>query len=354
MEHRNLGRTGLQVSSLALGTMMFGAWGNTDHGACIRIIHEALDGGINLVDTADMYAAGETEEITGRALAGRRDEVVLATKFWNPMGDGINQRGASRRWIMQAVEASLRRLRTDWIDVYQVHRPDPHTDIEELMDALGDLVRQGKVRYLGTSTWPAEMIVEAQWAATRRGGPKLSCEQPPYSILTRGIERAVLPTCRRHGMGVLAWAPLNGGWLTGKYVRDQAPPSGSRRDYAGEHMTSSDAKFDAVDALQGVAAQAGLTLTHLALAWVREHPAVTAAIIGPKTREQLTDLLAAADTRLDLATLDAIDAIVAPASTLMDADNGWTTWELDAANRRRPTTSTTTSPTTSTTLKSSS
>ena len=328
----------MQVSSLALGTMMFGAWGNTDHGACVAMVHEALDAGINLVDTADMYAAGETEEIVGRALADRRDAVVLATKFWNPMGDGVNQRGASRRWIMQAVEASLRRLRTDWIDLYQVHRPDPHTDIEELMDALGDLVRQGKVRYVGTSTWPAELIVEAQWAATRRNGPRLSSEQPPYSILTRGIERSVLPTCRRHGMGVLVWAPLNGGWLTGKYQRSEAPPAGSRREYAGEHMTTSDAKFDAVDALRGVASQAGLSLTHLSLAWVREHPVITAAIIGPKTSAQLTDLLAAADTRLDATTLDDIDAIVSPGTTLVDTDNGWTTWELEPYNRRWPTT----------------
>ena len=330
-----MGGSGMAVSSLALGTMMFGAWGNTNHDECKAIIHQALEAGINLVDTADVYAAGETEEIVGRALAGRRSEVVLATKFWNPMGDGPNQRGASRRWINQAVEGSLRRLGTDWIDIYQVHRPDPHVDLGELMDSLGDLVRQGKVRCLGTSTWPAELIVEAQWAAERSGGPRLHSEQPPYSILTRGIERAVLPTCLRNRMGALVWAPLNGGWLTGKYRRGEAAPPGSRGDYAADHMTRGDAKFDAVEALARVAEGAGLTLTTMSLAWVLEHPGVTAAIIGPKTSAQLSDLLRASSIRLDDDVLDAIDAIVAPGSTLVDADNGWTTWDLDSVRRRR-------------------
>ena len=335
MEYRYVGGSGMAVSSMALGTMMFGAWGNTNHDECEAIIHQALDAGINLVDTADVYAAGETEEIVGRALAGRRSEVVLATKFWNPMGDGPNQRGASRRWINQAVEGSLRRLGTDWIDIYQVHRPDRHVDLGELMDSLGDLVRQGKVRCLGTSTWPAELIVEAQWAAERSGGPRLHSEQPPYSILTRGIERAVLPTCLRNRMGALVWAPLNGGWLTGKYRRGEAAPPGSRGDYAADHMTRSDAKFDAVEALARVAEGAGLTLTTMSLAWVLEHPGVTAAIIGPKTSAQLSDLLRAGTVRLDDEVLDAIDAIVAPGSTLVEADDGWTTWELDAVRRRR-------------------
>ena len=336
MEYRTLGRTGLQVSTLALGTMMFGAWGNTDHAECERTIHQALDAGINLVDTADMYADGETEEITGKALAGRRDEVVLATKFWNPMGPGVNQQGASRRWIMQAVEGSLRRLGTDWIDLYQVHRPDPHIVMAEFMDAMGDLVRQGKVRAIGTSTWPAELLVEAQWAADRGHGPKLASEQPPYSIFTRAIEIAVLPTARRHGMGVIAWSPLNGGWLTGKYRKGQPLPTGSRAEYSPDHFQVNAAKYDAAEALLRVAADADISLTHLALAWVREHPAVTAAIIGPKTPAQLTDLLAGADVRLGADVLDAIDAIVAPGVNLAAADAGWTTWELDAACRRRP------------------
>jgi aryl-alcohol dehydrogenase-like predicted oxidoreductase len=336
VEYRTLGTTGVQVSSLALGTMVMGEWGNTDHDECVAMIHTALDAGINLVDTADMYAAGETEEIVGRALRGRRDDVVLATKFWNPMGDDINQRGASRRWIMQAVEASLRRLETDWIDLYQIHRPDQFTAMDEIVDALGDLVRQGKVRYLGTSTWPAELLVEAQWSAARRNTARFVCEQPPYSIFTRGIETAVLPTARRHGMGVIVWAPLNGGWLTGKYQRRQPAPEGSRGSVKADHFpVINDEKWDALEALGGVAADIGVSLTHLALAWVRAHPAITAAIIGPKRPEQLADLLAGAELTLDDATLDRIDAIVAPGTNLGDADAGWTTWELEAVNRRR-------------------
>ena len=335
MQQRNLGTTGMRVSRLFLGTMVLGAWGNADHDDCERVVHDALDAGINVVDTADVYADGETEEIVGRALKGRRDDVVLCTKFWNPMGPGPNQRGASRRWIVQALDASLRRLQTDWIDLYQVHRPDPDTSMDELVGTLDDLVRQGKIRHAGTSTWPAELVVEGQWAAERRHTHAFVSEQPPYSILARGVETAVLPTARRHGLGVLVWAPLNGGWLTGKYRRDVAPPAGSRADYAGEHMTANDAKHDAVDALRAVAAEAGLSLTHLALAWVLEHPAVTTAIIGPKTPAQLADLVSLGDARLDADTLDRIDAIVAPGADLAAADAGWVTWELDASRRRR-------------------
>ena len=335
MQYRPLGTTGMQVSSLCLGTMVLGAWGNPDHDDCVRVVHRALDAGINIVDTADVYAAGETEEIVGRALQGRRDDVVLCTKFWNPMGEGPNQRGASRRWIVRALEASLRRLGTDWIDLYQVHRADPDVGMDELVATLDDLVRQGKIRHAGTSTWPAELLVEGRWAADRRRAHGFVSEQPPYSILARGVEAAVLPTCRRHGMGALVWAPLNGGWLTGKYRRDVAPPAGSRADYAGEHMTSNAAKHDAVDALREVAADAGLSLTHLALAWVLEHPAVTSAIIGPKTPAQLADLVTLGDVRLGADVLDRIDAIVAPGTNLAAADAGWVTWELDAANRRR-------------------
>ena len=335
MRYRTLGTTGMQVSELSLGTMVLGAWGNTDHDDCVRIVHRALDAGINTVDTADVYADGETEEIVGRALQGRRDDVVLCTKFWNPMGPGPNRRGASRRWIVQALDASLRRLRTDWIDLYQVHRADPDVAMDELVGTLDDLVRQGKIRHAGTSTWPAELLVEGQWAADRRRAHRFASEQPPYSILARGAETAVLPTCRRHGLGVLVWAPLNGGWLTGKYRRDEAPPAGSRADYAGEHMTTNEAKHAAVDALRAVAADAGLSLAHLALAWVLEHPAVTSAIIGPKSPAQLDELIDRPDTRLGTETLDRIDAVVAPGTDLAAADAGWTTWELDAARRRR-------------------
>ncbi len=266
MRYRTMGTTGTSVSVFGLGTMVLGAWGNTDIDECVAIVHQALDAGINLVDTADVYAAGETEEIVGRALRGRRDEVVVATKFWNPMGERPNERGASRRWIVQACEASLRRLRTDRIDLYQIHRPDPDVGFDDLVDALDLLVRSGKVLHVGTSTWPAELIVEGQWAAARRHTARFATEQPQYSIFVRDTERAVLPTCARHGLGVLVWAPLNGGWLTGKYRRDKPTPFGSRLDYAAEHMAGpSDAKYDAVDGLAAIAADAGLPLTHLAL-----------------------------------------------------------------------------------------
>jgi aryl-alcohol dehydrogenase (NADP+) len=284
-----------------------------------------------------VYGAGETEEIVGRAIAGRRDEIVVATKFWNPMSERPNERGASRRWIVQACEASLRRLRTDRIDLYQIHRPDPDVGFDDLADALDHLVRAGKVLQVGTSTWPAELIVEAQWAAARRGTARFSTEQPPYSIFVRHPERAVLPTCARHGLGVLVWAPLNGGWLTGKYRRDEPPPAGSRGDYAAEHMAGpSDVKYDAVERLTTIADDAGLPLAHLALAWALEHPAVTSVLLGPKTLPQLAELLPAAAVRLDRDVLDAIDAVLEPGTTITAADGGWEPWWLEARHRRRP------------------
>jgi aryl-alcohol dehydrogenase-like predicted oxidoreductase len=232
MDYRPLGRTGVQVSELCLGTMMFGAWGNTDHDDSIRIIHRALDAGINFVDTADVYSAGESEEIVGKALKGRRDDIVLATKFFVPMGDDPNQRGASRRWIIRSVEDSLRRLGTDWIDLYQVHRPDPETDVDETLGALTDLVQQGKVRYIGSSSYSGGQIVEAQWTARERGLQRFRTEQPPYSLLVRGIELDVLPTARRHGMGILTYSPLAGGWLSGSWTADSSPTSPARQRLA--------------------------------------------------------------------------------------------------------------------------
>ncbi len=337
MHFRTLGTTGMAVSELGLGTMVLGPWGNQDRAECVQIIHDALDGGINLIDTADVYGDGETEVIVGEAIAGCRDEVVLATKFWNPMGEGPNRRGASRRWIVKAVEASLRRLQTDRIDLYQVHRADPDTGMDDLVDALDVLVHDGKVLHVGTSTWPAELLVEAQWASDRRRTARFVAEQPPYSIFVRGAERAVLPTCQRHGVGVLVWAPLNGGWLTGKYRRDADVPAGSRGDYAAEHMSGRlDSKLDAVEALVAVAEQAGLPMAHLALAWALEHPAVTSVLLGPKTPAQLADLLPAAGVRLSPDVLDAVDAIVPPGTTLAAADAGWEPWWLDATHRRRP------------------
>jgi aryl-alcohol dehydrogenase-like predicted oxidoreductase len=341
MEHRPLGRTGMYVSHLGLGTMVLGAWGNTDLRECERIIHRALDAGINLVDTADMYAAGENEEIVGRAIVGRRDDVVLCTKFHHPVGDhpDPNRRGNSRRWIVRAIEDSLRRLGVDHVDVYQVHRPDPSTDVAETIAALDDLVTDGKIRAWGTSTFPAHELVEAHWAAERldRIGPRT--EQPPYSILTRGIERDVLPVTRRYGMGVLVWSPLSGGWLTGKYTRSEPAPVGSRAATNPDHFDGgNERKFDAVERLSAIAADAGLSLTHLALAWATEHPAVTSALIGPRTEAQLDDLLGAAGVRLSADVLDAIDDVVPPGTNLNPADVGWTPPGLDRDQRRRGTT----------------
>ena len=339
MEQRVLGRSGMHVSRFGLGTMVLGAWGNTDRDECRRIIHEALDAGINLVDTADMYGGGENEQIVGEAIASRRDDVVLCTKFHHPVGDhdDRNRRGNSRRWIMTAIDDSLRRLGVDHVDLYQVHRPDPDTVIDETVAALNDLVTAGKIRAWGSSTFPAEELVEAHWAAERRGLAGPHTEQPPYSIFGRGIESSVLPTAHRYGMGVLVWSPLAGGWLTGKYRRGESAPPGSRADTNPDHFdVGNEAKFDAAERLATIAVEAGISLTHLALAWVVEHPAVTTALIGPRTIDQLHDLLGAAALRLDPATLDAIDEVVAPGRNLNHDDAGWTPPGLDASQRRRP------------------
>jgi aryl-alcohol dehydrogenase-like predicted oxidoreductase len=342
MERRPLGRTGVSVSKLCLGAMMFGAWGNPDHDDSIRIIHRALDAGINFIDTADVYSAGESEEIVGQALAGgRRDDVVLATKVWGQMGDDPNQRGASRRWIIQEVENSLRRLNTDRIDLYQIHRYEPDTDIEETLGALTDLVAQGKVRYIGSSTFPPSAIVEAQWAARDRGLQRYVTEQPPYSILTRGIEAEVLPTCARYGMGVIPWSPLAGGWLSGRYRKDAdapTPTSAARQRLVERYdlsLPGNQRKLDAADQLARLADEAGIPLIQLAIAFVANHPAVTAPIIGPRTMEQLESQLPAADVVLDQGLLDRIDEIVPPGINLNPADAGWQSPSLQPAARRR-------------------
>ncbi|MCF8541992.1 MAG: aldo/keto reductase [Candidatus Nanopelagicales bacterium] len=340
MEYRALGRSGIQVSPLCLGTMMFGAWGNPDEDECVRIIHQALDMGLNFVDTADVYAAGQTEEIVGRALAGRRDDVVLATKFYNPMGEGPNQRGASRQWIVRALEGSLRRLGTDHIDLYQVHHPDALTDIDETLGALSDLVRAGKVRAIGTSVFPAEQVVEAQWTAERRGHVRFVTEQPSYSIFARHAEAAVLPTAERYGLGVLAWSPLNGGWLTGKYRRDATVPSDSRAERNGEHFdyrfeSARQRKLDLIEGLDTIASDAGLKLIELALGFVQSHRAVTSAIIGPRTMAQLDSQLTAAGLVLGDDVLDAIDAIVEPGTDVNPADVGYVPPAVTTASLRR-------------------
>jgi aryl-alcohol dehydrogenase-like predicted oxidoreductase len=339
MNHRALGRTGVKVSPLCLGAMMFGAWGNPDHDESIRIIQRALDAGINFIDTADVYSRGESEEIVGKALAGRRDDVVLATKVHGTMGDDPNEFGNSRRWIVREVENSLRRLGTDYIDLYQIHRPEADTDIDETLGALSDLVHQGKVRYIGSSTFPASQIVEAQWVARERGRERFVCEQPPYSILVRAVEADVLPTCRRHGMGVIPWSPLAGGWLSGKWRKGQEAPDSSRAQRMPARYDLSDPgnqrKLEAADALGRLADEAGLTLIQMALAFVLNHPAVTAAIIGPRTIEQLESQLGADEVALDPALLDRIDEIVPPGATLSTADTGWQNPALRPVARRR-------------------
>jgi aryl-alcohol dehydrogenase-like predicted oxidoreductase len=340
METRELGRTGVQVTPLCLGAMMFGAWGNTDHDDSIRVIHTALDAGINFVDTADVYARGESEEIVGKALRGRRDAVVLATKVHGTMHDtDPNMQGNSRRWIVQEVEASLRRLQTDWIDLYQIHRWDPGTDHEETLGALTDLQRAGKIRYLGSSTYPPSAIVEAQWVAEKRGLSRFVCEQPPYSILVRGVEAEILPTCHRYAMGVIPWSPLAGGWLSGRYRKGTETTSHRADRIPARYdlsMPENQRKLDAVERLAQLAEQAGLTLIHLALAFVLNNPAVTAAIVGPRTLDQLDGQLGAVDVRLSDEVLDAIDEIVPPGTTLNPVDAGWRPPYLDKpATRRR-------------------
>jgi aryl-alcohol dehydrogenase-like predicted oxidoreductase len=340
MDLRPLARTGVKVSPLCLGAMMFGAWGNTDHDESIRIIHRALDAGINFIDTADVYSRGESEEIVGKALAGgRREHVVLATKVHAKMGDDPNEVGNSRRWITREIDNSLRRLGTDWIDLYQIHRPDIDTDIDETLGALTDLVRAGKIRYIGSSTFPASQIVEAQWVAERRGRERFVCEQPPYSILVRAVETDVLPTCRRHGMGVIPWSPLAGGWLSGRYRKDQDLPASQRAERIPARydmsLPSNQRKLEAADALARLAEEAGMTLIELAIAFVIRHPAVTAAIIGPRTMEHLESQLKAADVELSEEILDRIDEIVPPGVNVNPADGGWPNPALDPAARRR-------------------
>ncbi|WP_433857691.1 aldo/keto reductase [Streptomyces kronopolitis] len=335
MRRRILGGTGISVSEYALGAMMLGAWGNTDHDECVRLVHRALDAGINFVDTADVYAAGESEEIVGKALQGRRDDVVLATKFFNPMGPDANHGGSSRRWIVRAVEDSLRRLGTDHLDLYQVHRADPATDIDETLSALSDLVRSGKVRAIGTSTFPAEQLVEAQWTAERRGHQRFRTEQPPYSMLARGVENAVLPTAQRYGIGVLTWGPLSAGWLSGRELSASSRAGMETRKF-DLSVPENARKAEAVRALSAVADEAGLPLPHLATAFVRSHPAVTSVIIGPRTLDQLDGMLAGADVTLDADLLDRIDAIVPPGTDLNRADNYYTPPAVgDASLRRR-------------------
>lgn len=339
MEYVRLGGTGVKVSNLCLGCMMFGDWGNKDHKESIEVIHAALDSGINFLDTANIYSQGESEQIVGKALKGRRDSVVLATKFHARMGEGQNDGGNSRLHLIRAVEDSLKRLGTDYIDIYQVHRPDPKTDVSETLSALTDLVRQGKVRYLGSSTFPGADIVEAQWAAESKGLERFVCEQPPYSIMVRDIEREVLPAALRYRMGVIVWSPLAGGWLSGKYRRGEPIPMTGRAlripDRFNPEKPENQRKYDVIEKLLPLSEQEGVSLVEMAVAWTLEHPGVTSTIIGPRTLEQLEGQLKAGDIRLSRETLDAIDEIVPPGATVNRADIGYEPLWLKSGYRRR-------------------
>jgi aryl-alcohol dehydrogenase-like predicted oxidoreductase len=339
MRYRSLGRTGLKVSPLCLGAMMFGGWGNPDHDDAISIIHTAVDAGINFIDTADVYSAGESETIVGKAIKGRRDHLVIATKFHAPMGEDPNMAGNTRRWIMQACEDSLRRLDTDFLDLYQVHRPEPDTDIDETLGALSDLVHQGKVRYLGSSTFPSSAIVEAQWVADRRHRERFVCEQPPYSMLVRGVEAEILPTCQQYGMGVIPWSPLAGGWLSGNWRLGTANLTSRRASrIPGRYDLSrpeNQKKLEAADALAKLAEESGVSLVHMALAFVINHPAVTSAIIGPRTREHLDGQLGTLEVQLSADLLDRIDEIVPPGTNFSWADAGYQPPALAEPGRRR-------------------
>jgi len=343
MDYRLLGRTGIKVSPLCLGGMMLGWWGENDYASTEKLVLRAIDAGINFIDTADAYSHGQSEELIGEVLErhGLRDRVVLATKVHHPMGDDPNQAGNGRRWITRAVEDSLRRLRTDWIDVYQLHRPDPAVDIDETLGALTDLVRAGKVRHIGTSTFPAHRIAEARRVAEQRGRERFAPEQPPYSLLVRGVEADVLPLCQEYGMGLLAWSPLAGGWLTGRYragrelpVSRRAPLLPERYDMA---LPENRRKLELTERLAVLAEESGLTLIEMALAFVIRHPGVTSAIIGPRTMDHLESQLGAAGVRLSDDVLDRIDEIVPPGTTVNPADAGYRPPELDnPALRRRP------------------
>ncbi|MFJ2893301.1 aldo/keto reductase [Streptomyces sp. NPDC087218] len=339
MQYRTLGRTGVQVGSLALGAMNFGRIGRTTQDEVTALVDAAVEGGINLIDTADMYGGGESEEMVGKAIAGRRDDIVLATKAGMPMGEGPNHRGGSRRWLVTALDDSLRRLGVDHIDLYQLHRWDPATDDEETLSALTDLQRAGKIRYFGSSTFPAHRLVQAQWAARENRLSRYVTEQPSYSILQRGAEAHVLPVTEQYGLGVLAWSPLASGWLSGA-IREGREITTNRSTFMPQRfdltVPANRARLDAVERLAGVAEEAGLTMIQLALGFVTAHPAVSCAIIGPRTPDHLRSQLAAADTVLSTDVLDAIDAIVAPGTDLAAHEKNDTPPALlDPSLRRR-------------------
>lgn len=324
METKPLGKTGMPVSRFCLGAMMFGGMGNKNHSDCVRIIHRAIDAGINFIDTADVYSQGESERIVGKAIKNKRESLVIATKFFFPMGEGIHEHGGSRKWIVREVENSLQRLGTDYIDLYQIHRYDSQTDLEEILFTLTQLVGQGKIRYFGSSMFPPDRIVESHWVAEKRGLLRFRCEQPWYSIFSRDIERFVLPACHRYGMGVIIWSPLDGGFLSGKYRSKKDLKADTRVGrFAARFLGGFDPdaeiykrKLELVQALGKIADDAGITIAQMAVAFALEHPYVTSAIIGPKTMDHLEGLLPAAEMKLDKEILDKIDALVPPGSNI--------------------------------------
>jgi aryl-alcohol dehydrogenase-like predicted oxidoreductase len=339
MQYRTLGRTGVQVSTLVLGAMNFGRLGRTTQDEVTAMVDTALAAGINLIDTADMYGQGESEQMIGKAIAGRRDDIVVATKAGLPMGDERNHQGGSRRWLVNALDGSLRRLGIDHVDLYQIHRWDPRTADEETLSALTDLQRAGKIRYFGSSTFPAYRLVQAQWAARDNHLSRYVTEQPSYSILQRGVEAHVLPVAEQYGLGVLAWSPLASGWLSGA-IRKGSKITTSRSAFMPQRfdtaVPANQTRLDAVERLATIADEAGLTMIQLALGFVTAHPAVTGAIIGPRTMEHLHSQLAAADTVLPADVLDAVDAVVAPGVDLAAHEKFDTPPALlDAAWRRR-------------------
>lgn len=332
MNYRNLGQSGLRVSPLCLGTMMFGSWGNADEKACIHIIHQALDSGVNFIDTANVYSSGESEEIVGKALKGRREQAVLATKVWGAMGDGPHQRGLSRKAIQEQVHHSLQRLQTDVIDLYQIHRPDPHTPWEETLSTLTDLVRQGKVRHIGCSTnhyagegeWqkylPAWEIVRTLAISDAHGYERFVSLQPPYSLLRRNMELEHFPMTQSLGLGTLVWSPLEGGWLTGKYRQGQANPGDSPRSdkWVGDlENPQFEQRLEVVERLLQHTESRQMALAEFSLAWVLANPAVTSVIIGPRTTEQLESCLQAIDIQIGAEDRELIDRLVPPGSSVL-------------------------------------
>ena len=339
MEFRPLGRTGVSVSRFCFGAGMFGYFGNNDEKECKKMVDHALAEGINYFDTSDVYSHGESETILGKALKGKRQDIILATKFSLPMDQNPNHKGNSRRWIIEEVENSLRRLDTDYIDLYQAHRPDVSTDIDETLGALSDLVRQGKIRMIGTSTFPAEQIVEAQWCSEKRMRERFWTEQAPYSIFARKVESNVFPVCQKYGIGGLVWSPLAQGWLTGKW-RQGKTPTGTHRQNLQPHLFEMDRpenkeKLRLVEELQKIAEKSGISLMGMALAFAANHPAVTSVIIGPRTFDQLKGLLDCSDVDLDDETLDAIDEVVPPGTNISSDDDGYTAPEIQDKHLRR-------------------